>query len=111
MKNIYETSPFGTFFPAEKEAVCRAKTRLSWRVYAPVVRPSQRVYVVGSCEKLGGWNVDKALPLTLTAYPYWSLALDMKGLGSEFEYKFIVKENGSVLWEEGENRRFYVCGE
>ena len=111
MKNIYETSPFGTFFPAEKEAVCRAKNRLSWRVYAPVVRPSQRVYVVGSCEKLGGWNVDKALPLTLTAYPYWSLALDMKGLGSEFEYKFIVKENGSVLWEEGENRRFYVCGE
>ena len=65
MKNIYETSPFATFFPSEKEAQCRAKHTLSFRVYAPVARPSQRLYIVGSSAVLGAWDVEKALPLTL----------------------------------------------
>lgn len=50
MKNIYETSPFGTFFPAEKVATLRAKYQLSFSLYAPTARPSQRLYIVGSSE-------------------------------------------------------------
>ncbi len=111
MKNIYETSPFATFFPAEKEAKIRAKHQLTFKLYAPVARPSQRLYVVGSSQALGAWDVEKALPLTLASYPYWTLALDLSKLGDEFEYKFIVKENGNVWWEDGYNRRYYVCGE
>ncbi len=111
MKNIYETSPFGTFFPAEKAAILRAKHQLSFRVYAPTARPSQRLYIVGSSEQLGGWNTDKAVPLTIDSYPHWKVSLDLAKLGDEFEYKFIVKENGNVWWEEGGNRRYYVCGE
>ena len=91
MKNIFETSPFATFFPSEKAPACRAKQTLSFRLNAPVQRPSQRLYIVGSCEKLGGWNVEKALPLTIDTYPYWTIKIDMKELGDEFEYKFIVK--------------------
>ncbi len=111
MKNIYETSPFATFFPAEKAATLRAKHRLSFRVYAPAARPSQRLFIVGSSELLGAWDVEKALPLTLESYPYWTIALDLAKLGDEFEYKFIIKENGQTWWEEGYNRRYYVCGE
>jgi len=111
MKNIYETSPFATFFPAEKEAKIRAKHQLTFKLYAPVARPSQRLYVVGSSQALGAWDVEKALPLTLASYPYWTLSLDLSKLGDEFEYKFIVKENGNVWWEDGYNRRYYVCGE
>ena len=111
MKNIYETSPFATFFPVEKAAAKRAKHLLSFRVYAPAARPSQRLYVVGSAEALGGWDVEKAVALTLESYPYWTLSLDLSKLGDEFEYKFIVKENGQVWWEEGNNRRYYICGE
>ncbi len=111
MKNIYETSPFATFFPAEKEVKCRAKHTLSLRVYAPTARPSQRLYIAGSSEALGGWDVEKALPLTLASYPYWTLSLDLAKLGDEFEYKFLIKENGNLWWEEGYNRRYYVCGE
>ena len=54
MKNIYETSPFATFFPAEKVKACRAKQTLSFRVNAPVQRPTQRLYIVGSVKALGG---------------------------------------------------------
>ena len=111
MKNIYETSPFATFFPSEKEAQCRAKHRLSFRVYAPTARPSQRLYIIGSGELLGNWDAEKAVPLTLSSYPFWTLSLDLSKLGDEFEYKFIVKENDSVWWEDGYNRRYYVCGE
>lgn len=111
MKNIYETSPFATFFPSEKRAACRAKQTLSFRLNAPVQRPSQRLYIVGSAEALGGWDVEKALPLSIDTYPYWSIVLDIKTLGEEFEYKFIVKENGNVWWEDGYNRRYYLCGE
>ena len=111
MKNIYETSPFATFFPAEKAQACRAKQILSFRVNAPIQRPTQRLYIVGSVEALGCWDVEKALPLTIESYPYWTIALDMKTLGDEFEYKFIVKENGNVWWEEGYNRRYFLCGE
>ncbi|MBO5805602.1 MAG: 4-alpha-glucanotransferase [Tidjanibacter sp.] len=111
MKNIYETSPFATFFPAEKVVKLRAKHQLSFRLYAPTARPSQRLYVVGSSEALGCWDADKAVALTLENYPYWTASLDLAKLGDEFEYKFIVKENGNVWWEEGGNRRYYVCGE
>ena len=111
MKNIFETSPFATFFPAEKAQACRAKQILSFRVNAPIQRPTQRLYIVGSVEALGCWDVEKALPLTIESYPYWTIALDMKALGDEFEYKFIVKENGNVWWEEGYNRRYFLCGE
>ena len=85
MKNIYETSPFATFFPAEKVKACRAKQTLSFRVNAPVQRPTQRLYIVGSVEALGGWDVEKALPLSIDSYPYWTIALDVKTLGDEFE--------------------------
>ena len=111
MKNIYETSPFATFFPAEKAQACRAKQILSFRVNAHIQRPTQRLYIVGSVEALGCWDVEKALPLTIESYPYWTIALDMKSLGDEFEYKFIVKESGNVWWEEGYNRRYFLCGE
>ena len=111
MKNIFETSPFATFFPAEKEVKIRAKHTLSFRVYAPTARASQRLYIVGSCEALGSWDAEKAVPLTLASYPYWTVALDLAKLGDEFEYKFIIKENGSTWWEDGYNRRYYVCGE
>ena len=111
MKNIYETSPFGTFFPAEKVATLRAKHQLSFSLYAPTARPSQRLYIVGSSEALGGWNTDKAVPLAIGSYPHWKVSFDLAKLGDEFEYKFIVKENGNVWWEEGGNRRYYVCGE
>ncbi|MBR1957705.1 MAG: hypothetical protein IKA28_01725, partial [Tidjanibacter sp.] len=84
MKNIYETSPFATFFPSEKRAACRAKQTLSFRLNAPVQRPSQRLYIVGSAEALGGWDVEKALPLSIDTYPYWSIVLDLKTLGEEF---------------------------
>ncbi|MBO7300431.1 MAG: 4-alpha-glucanotransferase [Tidjanibacter sp.] len=111
MKNIYETSPFATFFPSEKEVKSKAKYTLSLRVYAPTARPSQRLYIVGSSEVLGCWDAEKAVPLTLSSYPYWTVALDLSKLGDEFEYKFIIKENGSTWWEDGYNRRYYVCGE
>ena len=111
MRNIYETSPFATFFPAEKAPKSRAKHTLSFRLYAPVARPAQRLYIVGSCEQLGAWNPEKAVPLTLESYPYWTVVLDLAKLGDEFEYKFIVREGENVRWEDGDNRRYYVCGE
>jgi len=109
MNNIYSTSPFETFFSARKAAKKRGKSVLTLRVFAPTVRPGERMAVSGNIEALGSWNTLRAAEMTLTDYPFWQVSFDVpKEIGRNVEYKFVLLDGHSVRWEEGENRRWDI---
>ena len=62
------------------------------------------LYLCGSTEPLGRWNPDKALPCVRTQLNEWVIPLNEAEQTFPAEYKFIVKHNGAVLWEDGFNR-------
>ncbi|EZG78247.1 putative phosphoglucan, water dikinase [Gregarina niphandrodes] len=73
----------------------------------------QQVYVIGSCEELGCWGIDLAVPLSTSSqqFPRWlSCAFELQTVdpGTSIEFKFLIKNaDGSlVLWESGANRSF-----
>lgn len=64
----------------------------------------QNVYVVGNIKALGEWHTDKAIKLSPTNYPTWEGVVTDIPANSNFEFKFIKKdENGNVIWESGSN--------
>ncbi|KAG6874887.1 hypothetical protein C0992_006081, partial [Termitomyces sp. T32_za158] len=62
----------------------------------------ENIYVTGSLDQLVNWSPNDALLLSATAYPTWSITLDIPA-STNFEYKFIRKSNGAVTWESGPN--------
>lgn len=83
--------------------------RVRFSVYAPEVKPSQSVYVCGSCAELGEWDVMKAVRLSDAAYPLWTADVDVKSAHVPFAYKFFLAETSSVdaemvMWQIEPNR-------
>ncbi|KAH0585949.1 hypothetical protein H2248_007235 [Termitomyces sp. 'cryptogamus'] len=62
----------------------------------------ENIYLAGSIDQLMNWSPDNALLLSPDAYPKWSVTLDVPA-SIDFEYKFIRKYNGAVVWESGPN--------
>jgi 4-alpha-glucanotransferase len=76
------------------------------RVITPELPATARVVAVGSVSVLGSWQPQCAAEMRRRALPLWTVTLD-DTLSEGTEYKFaIIHEDGSVQWEEGENRRF-----
>eukprot|EP01066_Platyproteum_vivax_P004515 Platyproteum_vivax@DN15871_c0_g1_i1.p1 len=64
----------------------------------------EEVFIVGANPELGGWDPQKAIKLSWTEGHYWKREIEFCfARGTEFKY--IIKRNGQVVWEEGENRR------
>ncbi|MGK4583652.1 carbohydrate-binding module family 20 domain-containing protein [Kitasatospora sp. HPMI-4] len=79
----------------------------SFAVNATTV-PGQNVYVVGDNAALGGWDTGKAVALSSTGYPVWSLYVPLAA-GTSFQYKYLRKDgSGTVTWESGANRTAVV---
>ena len=80
------------------------------KVRAPQLRQNQRMAVVGAPLYLGGWDPEKALPMTEHEYHEWVVSLDGDRLPGRFEFKFVLMEDRgakgekSVKWEDGANR-------
>lgn len=68
----------------------------------------QQIYVTGSHPELGSWDTDKARLMSYFPGDEWKIEIDFPaGKNIEFEYKYIIKhDNGFLLWEGGNNRRF-----
>ncbi|KAG5644769.1 hypothetical protein DXG03_007677 [Asterophora parasitica] len=64
----------------------------------------ENIYLTGSIDQLKNWSPDNALPLSAAGYPTWSITLDVPA-NTNFEYKFIRKNNGVVNWESDPNRQ------
>ncbi|EEQ33548.1 glycoside hydrolase 15 protein [Microsporum canis] len=74
------------------------------------------VFLVGSIKELGSWDVKKAVPLNSDIYAdnchQWYADVELP-TAVAFEYKFIRKRGGEVVWEQDPNRKYTVpqtCG-
>ena len=77
-----------------------------FRVQAPGLAQGKRVALVGDQPALGNWDVPRALPMVQSDHGEWLLSISADGLRLPFQYKYImVEEDGSVKWEEGDNRQ------
>ncbi len=97
----------------ENEVPFTART-LTLKVFAPQIRPDERLAIVGSCPALGNWDLSAAPLLSDTDFPEWSISLDATQLSFPFEYKFAVVRGHTgeeVAWENGQNRRCTANGQ
>ena len=76
------------------------------RAQTPVL-PGGKLYVCGAASELGNWNPKHAVQMTEGEYNEWSLSLNAWS-ANQTEYKFILKTQDQVLWEQGPNRRLEV---
>ena len=74
------------------------------KVRAPQLRIGEQLGIVGACEALGNWNVDKALPMFEHEYHEWVISLDAASLPQTFEFKFVMLGVEDPVWEECGNR-------
>ena len=88
----------------------RPTTAVILKVRAPQLLPGDRLAVVGAPVYLGAWEPQKAIHATEQQPNEWEVCLDGARMGADVELKFIVlRENGEVLWEKGQNRRILMA--
>lgn len=70
----------------------------------------QKLCLVGSNDVLGGWHVDRAVPMNWTEGDIWTVELQLpathNGNGVQLEYKYVVRserDKSAVRWKEGNN--------
>jgi glucoamylase len=92
---------------------CNSRTTFNVRVKTV---PGENIYVVGALTQLSNWDPNTAKLLSASRYtandPLWYADIDIPAETS-FEYKYIKKVNGQVVWESDPNRRFVTskgCG-
>ena len=65
--------------------------------------------VIGSLNELGLWKHNKALKMDWNPGNVWKSCIYLNNYNNiiDFEYKFIILENGQIkFWEDGNNRKF-----
>ncbi|NJL28023.1 MAG: hypothetical protein HC897_09035 [Thermoanaerobaculia bacterium] len=84
-------------------------TLVTFEVNGYVTTPGQDLYVVGNKAEIGNWNTAGAVKLEWIDSDTWrgSVAFDASQ-GQAIQFKFIRKQGGSVLWENGSNRSYTV---
>ena len=92
---------------------CNARITFNARV---TTVPGQDIFIVGSLTELGSWVPGNAIPLSASKYtgsnPLWYVEVDIPAERA-FEYKYIMKQNGQIVWESDPNRRYTAptgCG-
>ena len=67
--------------------------------------------VIGSLNELGLWKNNRALKMDWNPGNVWKSCMFLNNYNNiiDFEYKFIILENGHIkFWEDGANRKFIV---
>ena len=67
--------------------------------------------VIGSLNELGLWKENRALKMEWNPGNIWKSCIYLNNYNNiiDFEYKFIILENGQIkFWEDGNNRKFIV---
>ena len=91
-----------------KKSLTAAADEVLIRAEIPVVRPSQRVVLVGDQKALGAWNIEKGIAMNDADFPVWSASIKASRLKTPFTFKFVIldQEGKVVAWEQGENNYF-----
>lgn len=81
-------------------------------VFAGRVRPTDEVCISGSLKELGNNDLSKAIPLSDSRAPFWTIAIPLHPDRQSFTYRLLIREKGSngkvQVVEEGEPREFTV---
>ena len=66
----------------------------------------EELFLTGSTSELGNWNTDKAVQMEYAGPGIWSATVERRHATSlqTMEYKYFIRENGQIRWEEGPNR-------
>ena len=60
----------------------------------------QSIYVTGSIPELGNWEIHEAKAMDYCGEGNWKLVLDLPDNAIEFEYRYFLKTNGKIMFEE-----------
>ena len=78
------------------------------QVWAPMVRPDEKIAIVGENPLLGSWKVENAIALSDHNFPQWEVSLNSRAFKAGEQYKFVILKrdtNAFVAWEAGDNHR------
>ena len=84
-------------------------------------RWGEELFLTGNTTELGNWNPDKAVKMEYVGPGIWSVCVETQCLASlkqtqsdietqsiaslpTVEYKYFIRENGQIRWEDGPNR-------
>ncbi|MBQ8958305.1 MAG: 4-alpha-glucanotransferase [Bacteroidales bacterium] len=70
-------------------------------------RWGEELFLTGNTSELGYWNTEKAVPMQYVRHGIWSALVetqDFASLPTETKYKYFIRENGQIRWEDGPNR-------
>ena len=83
-----------------------AQQGITFFVHAPALHEGEQILLSGTCEELGHWDTERALPLQYYGAGRWELTLSYLS-ASHIQYKYLLrgKEIGCIQWEEGANRQ------
>jgi len=84
--------------PTEYQRTIRLKVR------ATQLRIGEQLGIVGGCDALGNWDINKALPMYEHEHHEWVVSLDADTLPQTIEFKFVLLGIDKMLWEESGNR-------
>ena len=79
------------------------KTRFRLRYNS---RWGEELFLTGNTLELGLWNPDKAVPMEYMESGIWSATVETRRATSlqTVEYKYLIREDGQIRWEDGPNR-------
>ena len=64
-------------------------------------RWGEELFLTGNTSELGLWNPNKAVKMQYEGPGVWSVETDVTPMT---EYKYFIRENGQIRWEDGPNR-------
>ena len=64
-------------------------------------RWGEELFLTGNASELGNWNPGKAIAMEYAGPGVWSLETDVTLMT---EYKYFIRENNQIRWEDGPNR-------
>jgi len=64
-------------------------------------RWGEELFLAGNTSELGLWNPYKAIPMEYAGPGIWSVETDVTPTA---EYKYFIREDGQIRWEDGPNR-------
>ena len=103
---FYSSAFTGAIFgrAVEKKAKAVKDANVVLAVLCANIRPNEVLALAGSGKALGNWT--KVLPFDGSAYPLWTLSLNVSEV---FEYKLVIADKKTLeplAWENRENRWF-----
>ena len=70
-------------------------------------RWGEELFLTGNSAELGNWNPNQAVKMEYVGPGIWSISVETQNFASlptQTEYKYFIRENDQIRWEDGPNR-------